>query len=243
MMMADLCGFALYLCYFLAAACLALFVRKFFKMPPELMRKMLHMIITLSVFPLLYLFRSWVSAVLAMLFFAGAVYPVLTLAERDARYGALFSQRRPGEVKTSLLLVFGMFAVLTAVFWGGMEEGGKCIIIVSVMAWGFGDAAAALFGKAFGKRVIRHPRVEGKKTLEGTLAMFFVSLLAVFLTALHLTALPWYLCAAVAFTVAPVCAVVELFSRRGMDTVTVPLAAACCSWAAMSLFALIGGAA
>ncbi len=239
----DFCGFALYLCYFLLAASLALAVRRFFNIPPELMRKLLHMIITLSVFPLLYLFQSWVSAVLAMLFFSGAVYPVLTLAERDARYGALFSQRRAGEVKTSLLLVFGMFAVLTAVFWGGMKEGGKCVIVVAVMAWGFGDAAAALIGKAFGKRVIRHPRVEGKKTLEGTLAMFLVSLLAVFFTTLRLTALPWYLCAAVALMVAPVCAVVELFSRKGMDTVTVPLAAAFCFWAAMSLFALMEGAA
>lgn len=91
------------------------------------------------------------------------------------------------------------------------------------MAWGFGDAAAALVGKAFGRKRIPHRWIEGSKTIEGTHAMLVIAGLAIFLTLLIYAGQPWYVSLAVALLVAPLCAVVELFSHRGMDTVTVPI--------------------
>ncbi len=108
------------------------------------------------------------------------------------------------------------------------------------MAWGFGDAAAALVGKSIGRRRILHPRIEGTKTYEGTLAMYVTAGLAIFFTLLIYAGQSWYVSLAVALLVAPVCAVVELFSSRGMDTLTVPLTAGFAILPLMSLFSFLG---
>jgi dolichol kinase len=108
------------------------------------------------------------------------------------------------------------------------------------MAWGFGDAAAALVGKAFGRNRILHPRIEGAKTYEGTLAMIVVAGLAIFLTLLVYAGQPWKVSLTVAALVAPVSATVELFSNRGMDTLTVPLSVAFLVLHLMSLFSSLG---
>jgi dolichol kinase len=108
------------------------------------------------------------------------------------------------------------------------------------MAWGFGDAAAALVGKAFGRYEIVHPRIEGTKTVEGTLAMFIVAELSIFFTLVIYAGQPGHVSLTVALLVAPVCSVVELFSPRGMDTLTVPLSAAFAILPLMSLFSSLG---
>jgi len=52
-------------------------------------------------------------------------------------------------------------------------------VLASVLAWGLGDAAAALVGKRFGRHFVRGRLVEGCKSLEGTFAMFVVSFISV----------------------------------------------------------------
>ena len=118
------------------------------------------------------------------------------------------------------------FAILIFVFWGLMGRQGQFVIATAVMAWGFGDAAAALVGKAFGRRRVLHVLIEGAKTYEGTAAMILAASLAIFLTLLLYAGKPWYVSLPISLVVAPVCGVVELFSRRGLDTLTVPLATA-----------------
>jgi dolichol kinase len=108
------------------------------------------------------------------------------------------------------------------------------------MAWGLGDAAAALVGKAIGRRRIRHPRIQGTKTFEGTLAMYITAGLTIFLTLLIDASQSWYVSLTVAALVAPVCAVVELFSSHGMDTLTVPLSTAFAILPLMAFFAFLG---
>ncbi len=225
---------------FVVAASLALLVKFLLKPPRELMRKLLHIICVMSFVVLLRASPSWGAAVISALVFALVVYPALVLCERTRWYQRVLPQRGNGEFKRSLLVAYGMFALLTAVFWGWLGEGWKFVVVVAILAWGYGDAAAALVGKAFGKKRIEHPLVEGQKTVEGTLAMFAVSLVAIFITMMAYTVQPWYLCLALALLVAPVCALVELFTRRGMDTVTVPLAAAVSVFALLSLFSLLG---
>ena len=126
------------------------------------------------------------------------------------------------------------------VFWGLLGTEWKYIAVVAVMAWGFGDAAAALIGKNFGRRRILHPRIEGTKTMEGTQAMFVTAGLAIFFTFLIYAGQPWLVSLAVALLVAPVCAVVELFSNRGMDTLTVPISTGLAVLSLMSLFSFLG---
>ena len=236
----DLAGIGLYFGFIIAIGLPLVLLKAFVRMPFEVTRKVYHLAITLSIYPLVKVFSAWYMAVLAVFAFAAVVYPVLALVERSAAFQKIAVEREGGEFKRSLLIVQVSIALLIFVFWGLLGDAYKYIAVVAVMAWGFGDAAAALVGKTFGRRKIRHPRVQGAKTYEGTRAMFATAGVAVFLTLVVYAGQAWQVALPVALLVAPVCAAVELFSTRGMDTLTVPISAglAVLSW--MLLFAYLG---
>lgn len=217
-------GFAVLIGYFLVCAGSALILRKFVRFPQEIFRKILHIILLGSVFVFTYMFQTWWISGLASLGFIIIVYPILALAERLPWYSHLLVERKAGEIKRSLITAFFMFAVLILVCWGLFGQ--KFLVIASVAAWGFGDAAAALVGKRFGKRYIEGEMVEGRKTLEGTLAMFVVSFVAVLVALLIYQPVRWYGYVPISVIAAAVCALVELFTKDGMDTLTCPLATA-----------------
>lgn len=206
----------------------------------ELFRKFLHIICTFFIIVLVNMFDIWYNAVFAMIVFIIIVYPLLTLAERFPKYGDFFSERRKGEVKMSTVLLTVMVIVLITVFWGLLGPDWKYTIDVAILAWGFGDAAAAIVGKGFGRHFMKHRLIEGKKTVEGTHAMFTASFLVIFVTTMLYGVYPWYLCLIIALAIAPVCAIVELISHRGIDTVTVPLSAAFSTFIIVSLISLLG---
>lgn len=216
----SLCG------YFLTVAFLILAVKLILKPPREYVRKLMHTICFLSIFILTEAFDTWYLAAAASLLFVLLVYPILALCERHPNYAALFNQRGKGEVKMSLMLVFLMMAAMITIFWGLLGEQWVYIIIVAVLAWGFGDAAAALVGIKFGRHQVRSRLVEGPKTWEGTLAMYIVSACAIFISLLCYSELSWYICLMLALLVGAVSALSELVSRKGTDTVNVPLATA-----------------
>lgn len=236
----DLIGLGLYIAYFVVAALLALLFKRYIKLPSELFRKMLHLVITMSILPLLKLFSVWYLAVLAAFLLVLIVIPVLTLVEKTTFYKGFAPERAHGEFKSSLVIVQLSFALLITVFWGLLGIDYHYIAVVAVMAWGFGDAAAALVGKAIGRRRIRNRRIEGAKTVEGTHAMLVVAGLAIFFTLLIYAGQPWYVSLTFAALVAPVSTAVELFSSRGMDTLTVPLATAFSLLSLVSLFSSLG---
>ena len=97
--------------------------------------------------------------------------------------------------------------------------------MASLYAWGIGDAAAALIGKQFGKHKINAPGLDGKKSYEGTLAMFFVSFISVFSILLYRGGLEIIFCIVISVIVGVVSAIVELYSKDGNDTVFCPLSA------------------
>ena len=131
-------------------------------------------------------------------------------------------------------------ASLIFIFWGLLGEDWQYIAAVAVMAWGFGDAAAALVGKAFGRHRIRHEQIDGPKTVEGSHAMLIVSGLAAFLTLQLYAGHPWHISLPVAFIAAIVSSAVELFSRRGMDTLTVPISAGFTALTLLTFFSFLG---
>ena len=120
--------------------------------------------------------ESWQSASLTSLIIAVLIYPVLSLLEHESWYGQLFVQKSEGEIKKSLLKVFFMFAVLTAAAWGIF--GRPHAAAAAVLMWGVGDAFAALVGIPLGKHKVKWKLTDGKKSWEGSLAMFAVSLAA-----------------------------------------------------------------
>ena len=170
-------SFGILCVYFLVCASAALLLRRFVRMPFEVFRKLLHMILLCSLFVWIYAFQSWWIASLAVLLFIAIAYPLLSLAEKKNYYSKMLTERKKGEVKHSLVVVFGMFIVLNTVCWGWLGE--KWLVLACLCAWGFGDAAAALIGKKYGRHYLEGKLIEGRKSIEGTLAMFAVSFASV----------------------------------------------------------------
>lgn len=243
-MNSDLVGSLVLLAYYLlVVSILPLLLRYWFHLPKEYVRKIHHIGYSLSIFLLLHLFSSWYIAVGASLLLVILGYPFLFFIERRPFYRKYFVYRPKGkgELRKQLLYVQLSFALLIFIFWGLLGAQWYYVAAVAVMAWGFGDAAAALVGKAVGKRHVIHQYIESAKTYEGTAAMMLVSGIAMFLTLVFYGGLPWLPSLLISSIGGPVCGVVELFSRRGMDTLTVPLSVSAVTFPIIYLFTFLGG--
>lgn len=235
--MADLWnGAGPILLYFLICASSALLLHAFFPIPSEVFRKLLHMILLGSLSVWVFAFPTWQMSALTSVAFALLVYPLLSLAEHLKGFSQLLTERKTGEIKHSLLLVFAMYALVISICWGWL--GDKLLGLASIYAWGFGDAAAALVGKRFGKHPLRWKGLNGKKTAEGTFAMFAVSFCSVVCVLMLRGGLPFAGLLFIAAITAAVSALVELYTPNGMDTFTCPMAAMA---VLLPLVALFGG--
>ncbi len=242
-MLSDIIGAVILMAYYLlVCVLLPTLTKALWGVKTEIVRKTQHVAYSLSIFLLLRLFSAWYIAVAAAMLLVLLAYPILILVEKSAWYRRLFVDRstKGGELRRQLLYVQLSFAILLFIFWGLLGTSWHHVVAASVMAWGFGDAAAALVGKAFGKTHFLHVYIEKSKTLEGTAAMITTAAVALFLTLLIYAGIPWHVCLVAALLVAPWCGVVELFSRRGLDTLTVPLATAFLLQPLLSLFAFFG---
>lgn len=219
-----LSSWAYFLGYYVVMVALLISLRRFIRIPGELFRKMFHISVAGSVFVLLHAFPTWYAAAGSAVVLALIIYPIVGLAGRFPGIMKFLEEREPGEVRSSLLLFFFMVAGLIALGWGWLGAGSKFMVAASIMAWGFGDAAAALIGKKWGELRLELPGVDPKKTAEGAIAMAVVVTAAVFFTLLGYTGWPWYWCLLVGVVTAPISTGAELLSHRGVDTVTVPLA-------------------
>jgi len=217
-------GFEILCGYFLICASAALLLRRFVRIPSEVFRKLLHIILLCSLFVWIYAFQTWWIASLAAVIFIAIVFPLLSLAEKLNCYSELLTERKSGEIKCSLVLVFSMFAVLNSICWGWLGE--RLLVLTCICAWGFGDAAAALIGKKYGKHYVEGKLIEGRKSVEGTFAMFTVSFISVLIVLLINANVAWYISLIIAALTAAVSSTVELYTRNGMDTITCPFAAA-----------------
>lgn len=241
MVQEGLVGLGILVGYYIAAVLIIFLLRSLFVIPGELMRKMLHLVCAMSVYPLLYAFQTWYVAVLGVAVFMLLAFPLIGALAKIPKLYAILRERKHGEIRSSLMIVSGMQAILITIFWGILGEEWKYVILVAIMAWGFGDAAAALVGKAVGKHKIRHRWVEGTKTWEGSAAMYIASAVAVFVTLMICAPLPWLSCLLITLIVSFVSAYVEVISHHGVDTITVPLAVSASTYALVQLFVWIGG--
>ena len=180
--MADITAAAMLLGYYLVFAAAIPMAMRLAGLPDEWVRKTQHVVYALSIFLMLRLFTRWYWAIGGGALLLLVAYPVLLGLERSPWFRRLLVTRAGprGELRRQLVLVQLTFALLIFVFWGLFGYQWHYIVVASVMAWGFGDAAAALVGRAFGRRPIIHRWIEGKKTLAGTLAMASVAALALF---------------------------------------------------------------
>lgn len=211
------------LIYFIIAAGSALTCRILIRIQDEIFRKILHCILLGSLLIFIFCFDTWWISALEAIGFAVVVYPILMFFERYETFSKLTTERKKGELKSSLLLVFLMFATIITICWGFL--GDKYLVIASIYAWGFGDAAAAIIGKRFGKHKISWKYTDGKKSVEGSTAMFITSLISV----AAILGCRGGLNTAGYFVIPPIVAftsaIAELYSKEGLDTVICPFAA------------------
>ena len=161
---------------------------------------------------------TYKAAMLASVIAIALIYPILSLAERLSWFGKLLVEKSKDEIRRSFLMLMIMFMAVISVSWGifGQPEPAA----VSILMWGTGDAAAALVGIPFGKHKVHCRLADGKKSWEGSFAMFIVSFLTGFLL---LKYAGWKDALTLAFAGAPAGAVTELFSPSEYDTFTVPV--------------------
>ena len=206
--------------YIIPSVLILLPIRFLTRLPSFIFRKLLHIVAFTCVSLMILAAHSWQAAALASVIIAAVIYPLLMAAEHERWYPRLFVEKKPGEIKKSMLMLFLMFAALIAVCWGVF--GKPQLAATAILMWGTGDAAAALVGIPFGKHKVKSKLTDGKKSWEGSTAMLIVSLmagtgmltLAQGMSVLH--ALPILFIAALLGTAT------ELFSPSEYDTVTVP---------------------
>ncbi|MBO4360057.1 MAG: hypothetical protein J5822_04195, partial [Eubacteriaceae bacterium] len=208
----------------LIVLCLAVLipVRLFTELPSFVFRKLLHVIAVSGVTLMIILSPRWQAAAATSAVIALACYPLLTVLEQESWFSTMFVQKSPGEIKRSLLLLMLMFTAVISLAWGLF--GRMHLAASAIIMWGAGDAAAALVGIPFGRHKIICRFTDGKKSREGSIAMFIVSF-AAGLSVLMLTegvSLAGALLSAAAGAVAGTAA--ELFTPGEYDTFTVPLA-------------------
>lgn len=164
---------------------------------------------------------SWQAAAITSGLIALILYPVLSILEKKSWFGKLFVQKKAGEIRKSMLLLFIMFTVLIAVAWGIFDR--PQIAMAAIIMWGTGDAAAAMVGIPFGKHKVHCKLTDGKKSWEGSFAMLFVSFTAGLLVLLISRDTEGTNSLMFAGIGALVGTTAELFSPGEYDTVTVPV--------------------
>ena len=209
--------------YFIIAVVIAFGCRILFTIPDEIFRKALHFILLGSFLVLLVSYPTWQITAIAAIIFEVLVYPILKIAERIKQYSSFTTERKKGELKASLMLVYTMFAIVVTVCWGFFND--KYLALASLYAWGIGDAFAALIGKKYGRHKIHAPGLDGRKSYEGTFSMFFISFTTVFIILMWRGGLNIVACILTALIVGFVSAISELYSKNGNDTVICPISA------------------
>ncbi|MBR3317834.1 MAG: TSUP family transporter [Atopobiaceae bacterium] len=220
--------FCKYLIYIgsLASALIGMYC--LFRIPKNVFRKLLHVAaFTSSIFVVLN-GTGWVAEALTLALFAAIVWPILSLAERWDGYGRLFVEKQPGEVKSSLLILFLSQATLVAFACGVL--GKPYVVIASTAAWGLGDIAAAWVGRPLGKHKVRLRFADKSKSWEGTSAMAVVSFAACLVSLLFCSGYGVVGAVAVSLVVALASSLTELCSKNGIDTVTVPVVNSLVLW-------------
>ncbi len=209
---------------FFEAVVLIIVYLVFPKLPKYIFRKLLHVVAFSSLVEMTMEAGEWYIASLTALLFAALIFPVLQANEHCSWYRGLFVEKKRGEVKKSLVLLFGMYALLTAICWGLLCK--RYVAVTSVLMWGVGDGAAAIFGRTFGRHRTGLRHADGNKTWEGTAAMLVFAFLAGTAGMLIAGVGEWWRIVFYPLIASPFSACTELLTKNGDDTVTVPLVTA-----------------
>lgn len=189
--------------------------RRAAKQPPDMTRKIIHVGVGFWALPTALLFHSpWWAAL------CPAVFIVLNTLSYKLRLMEVIEEEGQGSPGTIYFPV--AFVALILIFW---PLGARAAMVAGLFAMGFGDAAASILGRRYGRRTYR--TAGGTKSWEGTAAMFGVSFAAILLGTWALLPGPAWMASAAAAAGA---AAAEAPAGRGLDNLTVPAAASVVFW-------------
>lgn len=194
--------------YIIFVVGIAFVLFKFTKVGSEVVRKFIHILVSLWVFILTNCYTSFYWSLIGP-----AAFVVINAVFVNSGYAKYLGM---GERKRDNGLVYFPLSILILVTMGHYELSNNEIIVASVLTMGFGDGLAALIGSKVGKHSYKF--VGGKKSIEGTVTMFAVTLIVLSL----FTSIPWY---GVLIT-ALVATAFENLTPLGFDNITVPLSTA-----------------
>lgn len=211
--MSDPLAIAIAFAYVFAILAIAELLRKVFKLPVEFTRKVVHISVGMWAWGTVALFDSkWMAIV------TPAVFVVLNyVSYRRGLFLAMESNDRGNLGTVYFPIAFVAVILLT---W----DVSKPMLVAALMPMTWGDAFAAIIGKAFGRR--RYSVAGSTRTVEGSVVMFALSFVSVFITLLVLERLSgavmigW--AALFALAAAAAATLAEAISPRGLDNLLVP---------------------
>ena len=213
----------IYIAFIVLLAASLIIVRFTTKVPDYIFRKLLHIVAFTSILPLVLSTDIWWIAVAVEVLFLLLVIVALHFFENFSFYKGLFVEKARHEVIRSFVALFGLMTAMITVFWGILGREHLYIAIGAIMAWGPGDAVAAIVGKNFGKHKLQGRYIEGIKSVEGSVGMAVTSFACLLPVLLTMSSLPWTVSLLTALVVAPVASLTELFTKGGWDTISVPV--------------------
>lgn len=215
--------FGLFMAIIIAVASVLIVIRYTTKVPGYVFRKLLHIVAMLAIFPLVLLTDLWWMSVAVDAAFLVLIIVALLAFEKCKFYDGLFLQKGKHEVLISFICLFTMIGAFIAFCWGVLGPEYKYLAVAAIMAWGPGDGMAAIVGITWGKKKLSGKMIEGTKSVEGTVAMGITSFICTSLTMLLMSELSWYVVLPIAAVIGVIAAFTELFTKKGWDTITVPV--------------------
>jgi len=199
-------------------------IRRWRNYPAEFTRKLVHIGAGMWIWVILLLFDHWQFAIIptaSFIIFNAIFLRYHVFSAMDPKEGAT-----PGTVYFAFsctLLLFIFHTGWEQGFPRGLEE----YAMAGIMAMTWGDAFASIIGKRFGKHSYTVPGSKGhKRTLEGSLACFSFTFVAVAITLAIVSSLSLPLILLGGLFAAIVGTLLEAISPWGSDNLTVPIGVA-----------------
>lgn len=220
--MSDLRALGISFIYVLLVVGLAEGLRRTGRVSFDHSRKIIHIGIGTWILPTVLIFDSRLWAALPPAVFTAM--NLLSLRNKWSRAMDAEAGENAGTVFFPL-----SFVLLILPLWG--SPAGKAAITAGILSMAWGDAAAALIGRRWGRRRYRAGR--NWRTMEGSAAMVAVSALAIAVAGRAVgSPFPWQLVAGGAV----LAGLLEGASRKGADNLLVPLGTGYALWGALQLF-------
>ena len=209
-----------FLIYIIPCVLTLLLIYFFLKIPKYIFRKLLHIVAFSCFIVMINYTDNYLAVMLSCLIIIIVIYPLLSLLENKKWFSNLFVEKKKGEIKLSLVMLFSMYILLTFISWGLFNN--KVALALSVLMWGVGDGCAAIIGIPYGKHKIKKIS-DGNKSIEGSISM----LIACFIIGIvYLCIINYSLNALIVLKLliaSIVASLVEMITPSIYDTVSVPI--------------------